>query len=98
MRHAGRRHESQNVSFRILGVIFRKPVIGLTDTSGDPVRVSADAPYHPTQKNAAAVYVTKPFHTTGTEQSLGMTPDQARRVAALMMDAADWCDQKSNGA
>lgn len=77
------------MSFRIFGTRFRAVLPGM---SADPVQVSASAP------NKSIVYVTKPFHRTGGEQSFGMSPDQARAVAQLLTEAANWCDDKANVA
>jgi hypothetical protein len=32
---------------------------------------------------------------TGSEESIGMTPAQAREIGELLIEGADWCDQKA---
>jgi hypothetical protein len=47
---------------------------------------------------SATIYVTKRFYISNKirEESFGMSPAQARQVAALLIAASDWCDQQED--
>ena len=75
------------MSFRHLGTRYRLGA-GPGAADGGPVQVFASAPKRPT------VYVTKPMHTSGREESIGMSPQQAREIGELLIDAAAWCEQR----
>ena len=72
------------MSFQIVGEAARHKLYG--DSTGGVIQVTAS------NFKQAMVYATKPHTDKDRAQSLGMTPEQARNVAALLVEAADWCD------
>ena len=88
------------MTFRILGTRYRFTLPG--DPCGDPITVSASGPSAQHKRVArldtATVFLTKPYHVSGREESIGMTPDQARAIAALLVEAASWCDAVSENS
>ena len=76
--------------FAILGTAFRELPPGVA--SVDHVSVSAS-----TFGKRPIVYVTRPAGVEG-EQSIGMAPEQARQVAAWLLDAAAWAEERRRGS